>query len=112
MAPIAAMDTTRSSIDIKGFEVQMWLTDTVGRPEYVDTFISNGFETLKSVMAIDRRELLGEIGITLTGHQLMIWKEIKALKQRANNKEGTVLSMKYTVSNTFVKSDIARLTRL
>lgn len=110
---IAEMDTPRGVVsDVSGMEVRRWLTDTVKEPQYVDAFLSNGFHTLKSVMAIDHREQLNEIGITLVGHQCEIWHEIKELKKSANNQEGALPAMMYDVSNTLAKSDTARSTRL
>eukprot|EP01084_Bolivina_argentea_P000073 139_1 len=60
-------------------QLESWLTDTVGLPEYIDIFIQNGFEDLAYLKYDLCEQDLCSIGIKLLGHQLKIMSEIRKL---------------------------------
>ena len=49
--------------------------------QYLDNFITNGYDSLDIIKEITKKEELNEIGIHLKGHQKKILNEI----QRLNN---------------------------
>ena len=60
---------------------QDWLTFTVGLPQYINNFVSNGFESLDLVLMIRNITDVHGIGVHKLGHKLKIWNEIIKLKK-------------------------------
>ena len=66
-----------------GNEIRIWLSDIVGFPQYVDNFISNGYDTMAVVEEINENNQLMEIGIRDTQHRVRILQEISQLSSDA-----------------------------
>ena len=62
--------------------VKRWLEYTVRLPQYYETFVGAGYESIEILIEIDDRNDLKEIGIKLPGHQTKIMAEIRRLKNR------------------------------
>lgn len=60
-------------------ELKNWLIDTVGLPQYIDTFINNGFEDLSFFNHDLKEQDLKDVGIKLKGHRMKIISEIRKL---------------------------------
>eukprot|EP00484_Ammonia_sp_Unknown_P019178 CAMPEP_0197034174 /NCGR_PEP_ID=MMETSP1384-20130603/12359_1 /TAXON_ID=29189 /ORGANISM="Ammonia sp." /LENGTH=133 /DNA_ID=CAMNT_0042464065 /DNA_START=1 /DNA_END=399 /DNA_ORIENTATION=+ len=60
--------------------VKAWMENEVKLPQYVQTFISNGYETMEIVKEIQTTDDLKDIGIELKGHQKIILSKVHALK--------------------------------
>eukprot|EP01083_Nonionella_stella_P011947 33895_1 len=58
--------------------VEKWLAD-IGLAQYAQNFMSNGYEQIGFICAIDDSRQLDEIGIVLSGHRAVIMREIKKL---------------------------------
>eukprot|EP01084_Bolivina_argentea_P145619 255192_1 len=61
-------------------ELSDWLTDVVGLPQYIDTFIENGFEDLESLENVTMDDLI-EIKITKLGHRKKLLAKIQSIQQ-------------------------------
>eukprot|EP00488_Nonionellina_sp_1-RS-2012_P001327 TRINITY_DN2132_c0_g1_i1.p1 TRINITY_DN2132_c0_g1~~TRINITY_DN2132_c0_g1_i1.p1 ORF type:complete len:263 (-),score=66.92 TRINITY_DN2132_c0_g1_i1:223-1011(-) len=57
-----------------------WLTSTVGLAQYLDLFVSNGYDSLEFVTKIKDKSELIEIGIVIPGHRTQIMSEIETLQ--------------------------------
>eukprot|EP01083_Nonionella_stella_P008911 25806_1 len=66
-------------------EAEEWLCNTVKLPQYLDAFVSNGFELLSDIQEIDN-ETLKEVGISKLGHQKRLMREIAKLQQKKQNR--------------------------
>merc|ERR1712129_402390 len=88
MSGFSGMEGRLSALDAKKTKIKQWLTETVELPQYLDTFITNGFESMDFIKAIPNREELTEIGITTKGHQLRIMSAIQKLNE--NKKQNGV----------------------
>ena len=65
-------------------EVRQWLTLTCGKvlcEKYYDAFVTNGYQSLDFIKEIEGKSDLADIGITLKGHQVKIFSQIKKLKE-------------------------------
>mmetsp|Transcript_16765 Transcript_16765/g.26644 ORF Transcript_16765/g.26644 Transcript_16765/m.26644 type:complete len:274 (+) Transcript_16765:116-937(+) len=62
-------------------ELRDWLTDEVGLPQYIDTFIENGFEDMESIANVTMDDLI-EIKIGKLGHRKKLISKIQALQQQ------------------------------
>ena len=76
--------------DMSDNAVAIWVRDKVKLPQYVDNFISNGFDGLDVIMEIEIDELK-EIGINLLGHRKRFMKEIAELNHPQLANEGSSL---------------------
>jgi len=56
-----------------------WVNDTLKLPEYLDMFIDNGFDTLKALTILTKKEL-EMIGIGKLGHQMLILSQARSLR--------------------------------
>eukprot|EP01083_Nonionella_stella_P011764 33381_1 len=61
--------------------VKQWLENTVELSQYVDAFISNGYESMQIIVEIQDISELAEIGIVSKQHQTKIKEEIMKLHQ-------------------------------
>eukprot|EP01083_Nonionella_stella_P100507 283588_1 len=59
-------------------EVSLWLY-SIGMSMYCDTFIQNGFDSIKLVQEVNDKDDLIDIGITLKAHQIAVMNAIKKL---------------------------------
>eukprot|EP01084_Bolivina_argentea_P067278 122546_1 len=66
--------------------VRVWLSE-VGFPEYYDAFVSNGYDAMDVIMAIENKNDLNEIGIVLKGHQTKLLFEIRKLQKTQTKEE-------------------------
>ena len=74
---------TQSQYDKKTLETQklrLWISDTVGLPQYYQVFLLNGYETLDFVKEIGDKQELTDIGIDYLEHQYQILAEVYKLK--------------------------------
>eukprot|EP01083_Nonionella_stella_P034408 94180_1 len=65
--------------------IQLWLEEAVGLPQYVDSFVKNGYSNVESVGNITDKEQLVEMGIDKKGHRMLLMCEIDKLR---TNKQG------------------------
>jgi len=65
-------------------QLQQWLLNEVHLPRYTNTFILNGYESLKFIQDIEHEQELEELGIVLKGHKKRIMAEISKLKRRSH----------------------------
>eukprot|EP01083_Nonionella_stella_P281030 956226_1 len=61
-------------------EVKAWLANVVQMPDYYDTFIQNGYDSLDTIKQIKDNVELAEIGISNIDHQTRIFNEIAMLQ--------------------------------
>lgn len=61
-------------------EVKEWLITTVELPEYYDTFVQNGLDSLNLIRKMNDNGLM-DLGIELKGHRIIIMQYIKQLNQ-------------------------------
>ena len=63
--------------------MKQWLTEKVKLPQYLTVFEDNGFDNLDIVGEhITNIDMLSGIGIGKIGHRLMLFKEIKKLRNQ------------------------------
>eukprot|EP01083_Nonionella_stella_P305451 1065592_1 len=60
--------------------IRVWLSSTVGLPQYLSLFIDNGYTSLEFISKISNKNELCEIGITIKGHQTQMMAEINQLR--------------------------------
>ena len=63
-------------------ELQQWLTNDVGHPEYTDAFVANGYDSLPLIAYIEKEQELEDFGIVDKEHQKRIMEEIEKLKEK------------------------------
>ena len=61
-------------------ELRDWLTECVGLVMYYNTFVTNGYESIRFMKDIQSEGELQELGIQLRGHRRRIWAEIQKLR--------------------------------
>merc|ERR1712154_586036 len=54
---------------------------------YTDTFVQNGYNSMHAVKAIDDKQQLVDIGITLPGHRNLLFSAIKKLQATQGQKQ-------------------------
>eukprot|EP01083_Nonionella_stella_P260306 887715_1 len=59
-----------------------WLNYTVNLPQYTQLFLDNGYDTMRSLQAIDGQEDLKILGVDSLGHQVFILSQIKNIKAK------------------------------
>ena len=59
--------------------VKSWLESTVSLPQYYETFIVNGYDTLEKIKLIENKKELQRMGIVLKGHQTKIMADVNRL---------------------------------
>eukprot|EP01084_Bolivina_argentea_P278035 474851_1 len=64
--------------------IKQWLEDVVELPQYYDTFINNGFESIQFIQEIADETELVDIDIVITNHQTTIMNAIKELRSDSN----------------------------
>ena len=65
--------------------LRLWISDTVGLPQYYPVFLQNGYETLDIVKEITDKQELIDIGINHLQHQYRILAEVCKLNLQQTN---------------------------
>ena len=63
-------------------QLRQWLVVDVGLAMYYNTFVLNGYESLRFIQDIEGEHELEELGIVLKGHKRRIMAEIERLRRR------------------------------
>lgn len=79
----AAGAASTPQISLEQREVESWLRDEVSMPEYIDVFISNGYDRFAAVYEINETHLRG-MGVKL-GHIKVIMRAIALKKGLVEN---------------------------
>ena len=87
----------------KDFSVEEWLSDVVGLPQYIDTFLSSGFTELCYVVEIDEIEYCEELGIKSKEHQIKIIQECAKLKKKHGPRKILLLGPKSSGKSTILQ---------
>eukprot|EP01083_Nonionella_stella_P285261 971007_1 len=77
-----AIRRPQAEIDFERNVVIQWLRLEVKLPQYIDTFVSNGYDNMRAIQAINSKEQLARCGIQIPGHQTLILSEIYNYKAR------------------------------
>ena len=67
-------------------ELSQWLKEVVKLPQYYDTFVKNGIDSLELMAQLESKENLNDLGITQTGHQIIIMNCVRKLDINDPNK--------------------------
>ena len=67
------------SLTPKSMEVKSWLENEVELPQYYDNFGNFGYESLRFIKEISKKEQLEDIGVVIKGHQTKLMAEIAKL---------------------------------
>eukprot|EP01083_Nonionella_stella_P041584 112708_1 len=94
MANIAAGVQPNISPQKDAVDVRSWIVDTVKLPQYADMFVNNGYDSMRSVMAIENAQQLNALGVTSLGHQTLILFEIKRLHKTTLGRRGHGIASK------------------
>eukprot|EP01083_Nonionella_stella_P211698 765139_1 len=65
-------------------ELVRWLVSIIGLPQYLETFLENGYDNLLMVELIDDKEQLCAMGVTKEEDQQLIMNEIQKLRMKNN----------------------------
>ena len=76
---LALMRMTAPPDDDEKQEIIEWLTNQIQLPQYIETFVSTGYDTWDEIKKLTTIKKLAEIGITKLGHQLQIKEHIDKL---------------------------------
>eukprot|EP01083_Nonionella_stella_P197883 727115_1 len=81
-ATIPMEEDAKDSHDLD--QVRLWLTKRVQLEQYLDNFVSNGFDKLCFIKDIECKSQLNELGIDKIGHQARLWKYILLLAEEGS----------------------------
>merc|ERR1719242_1858256 len=65
--------------DFERMEVLEWLDD-IGLGAYYKLFIQIGYDSMKSIRAIESKQELHDLGVSIHGHRNVLIEEIEAMK--------------------------------
>lgn len=77
-------------------EMVIWFRDKLKLPEYLDLFVSEGFDDLWVVADLTETHLK-ELGITKMGHRMKLLREIKKWKKKRKQEVDSVARQATTV---------------
>eukprot|EP01083_Nonionella_stella_P288469 981604_1 len=80
--------STIAKANPKRLELQSWLENKVGFPQYYDTFVENGIEDL-SIASLLTMESIKGMGIDKIGHQMKILRAVTELNHKNINEGDT-----------------------
>eukprot|EP01083_Nonionella_stella_P208124 755533_1 len=70
----------QQEMDFERDLVVSWITNAVKLPQYVDMFVSQGYDCMRAIQAIRTRDELTSLGVKLPGHQILILAEIDKIQ--------------------------------
>eukprot|EP01083_Nonionella_stella_P030589 83843_1 len=79
------MGRPQAEFDCERNLVMQWLRHTVKLPQYIDKFVTNGYDNMRAIQLINSKEELARCGIEMPGHQTLILAEIYKARAVASN---------------------------
>ena len=68
-------------------QVEAWVLDIVGLPQYLNNFLDHGYDELRIIREIRNKEDLEDIGIIMNEHQVVLLHHIRQMQIGTNNGE-------------------------